>query len=154
MDIKTTEERSHNMSKIRSSDTKPEKLIRSALFEKGYRFRLHRKDLPGSPDIVFPRKKAIIFIQGCFWHRHWCSRAKLPQSNIEFWDKKLNTNKIRDEKNKEALLKMGWRVLWVWQCSLTTMEKREKAVKQICDWLESSKTFEEIPQENKSSNNN
>ena len=103
-DTVTPETRSRMMSGIRAKDTRPEKLVRSTLFAAGYRFRIHRKDLPGSPDIVLPGKKVAIFVHGCFWHRHkGCSLAKLPASNADFWRRKLNGNVDRDRKAIEAL---------------------------------------------------
>ena len=152
MDNKSSEARSLNMSKIRSKDTGPEKFIRSALFRLGYRFRINRKDLPGKPDIVLPKKKAVIFVQGCFWHQHKvCSRAVLPKSRDEYWHTKLAKNIERDYENKEKLLKAGWRVLWVWECSLKTKELREQLPLKIADWLEDSALFGEIPDLNYSS---
>lgn len=140
------------MSKIRSKNTGPEVFIRSALFRLGYRYRINRKDLPGKPDIVLPKKKAVIFVQGCFWHQHdGCSRAVLPKSREDYWHIKLSKNRARDYENKERLLKAGWRVLWVWECSMKTKEGREKLPLKIAAWLEGSDQFGEIPELNYSS---
>lgn len=152
MDNKSSEARSLNMSKIRSKNTGPEVFIRSALFRLGYRYRINRKDLPGKPDIVLPKKKAVIFVQGCFWHQYdGCSRAVLPKSREDYWHIKLSKNKVRDYENKERLLKAGWRVLWVWECSMKTKEAREKLPLKIAAWLEGSDQFGEIPELNYSS---
>ena len=105
------------MAGIGSKDTKPEIAVRKFLHAKGFRFRLHRKDLPGKPDIVLPKMNICIFVHGCFWHRHNCKKGKhLPKSNVEFWEEKLDKNKVRDEKNKKALQRLGWKVLVIWEC--------------------------------------
>lgn len=105
------------MARIKGQDTKPEKLIRSILHRLKFRFRLHRKDLPGKPDIVLPKHKKIIFVHGCFWHGHeGCSRSKRPTSNEEFWNKKIDGNIERDKRNREALKSLGWNVSVIWQC--------------------------------------
>lgn len=109
--------RSRVMSAIQSKDTQPEIMVRSALHGMGYRFRLHRKDLPGTPDIVLPRYKTVIFIHGCFWHSHkGCKYATVPKDNAEYWKPKLRKNKERDRRAKRELHKMGWRVLEIWEC--------------------------------------
>lgn len=111
------EVRSRIMSKVRSKDTKPEKLVRSLLHKSGFRFRLHRKDLPGSPDIVLPGRQKVIFVHGCFWHGHdGCSRSSRPSSNVDYWDKKLDRNIERDRENKKELRKLGWKPLVIWEC--------------------------------------
>lgn len=109
--------RSRMMRGIKGSDTKPELILRSYLHSSGYRFRLHRKDLPGSPDLVLSRHKLVVFVHGCFWHRHpGCFYATTPQSRQEFWEQKFLANVKRDQKACEALDRMGWRVLVVWEC--------------------------------------
>lgn len=124
------------MSHIRSGDTGPEMLVRKYLFSKGFRFRLHDKNLPGKPDIVLKKYKAVIFINGCFWHSHaGCRYAKIPESNKEYWLPKLQRNKERDEKEQAALRELGWRVLVVWECSVKTKAAREKALPEIEAWL-------------------
>ncbi|MBR2693957.1 MAG: DNA mismatch endonuclease Vsr [Thermoguttaceae bacterium] len=115
----TKEKRSWNMSRIKSSDTKPEMQIRSFLHKQGFRFRLHRKDLPGKPDIVLPKYKTVIDVRGCFWHYHKnCKRSSLPASNTAYWKNKLEGNVLRDKKHERDLKKLGWKVIVVWECSL------------------------------------
>lgn len=136
-DIFDKEKRSEIMSKISRKNTSPELIIRKALFAEGYRYRLHRKDLPGNPDIVFPSKKKVIFINGCFWHRHNCKRAALPTTNIDFWEKKLSGNKERDNRNLEKLKKMGWESLVIWQCQIKKNKIKDQ-VKHISKFLENT----------------
>lgn len=114
----TKEQRSRAMARVRNKNTKPEIQVRSMLHRMGYRFRLHRRDLPGAPDIVLPRHEKVIFVHGCFWHSHDCPRGKRPETRKEFWDTKLNANVERDRKNREALKERGWKVLTVWECEL------------------------------------
>ena len=119
MDKISPQQRSINMSKIKGKNTKPEKFVRSLLHALGYRFRLHRKTLPGTPDIVLPKYKAVIFVNGCFWHGHdGCKRATIPDTNKEFWERKISANKARDQKNIFDLEKLGYRCLVIWQCEL------------------------------------
>src|SRR5210317_1903352 len=119
VDILTPEKRSWNMSRIKGRDTKPEMKVRSFLHRAGYRFRLHRKDLPGKPDIVLPKYGTVIFVHGCFWHRHKrCKYAYEPKSRRQFWNKKFEENLHRDRKHKKALHKMGWNVIVVWECQV------------------------------------
>ena len=111
------EERSRIMARVKGRDTKPEKIVRSLLHELGYRFRLHRKDLPGKPDIVLPKHKKAIYVHGCFWHSHpGCRRATRPTTNVEFWNKKIDGNVARDRAAQNALELLGWEHLIVWQC--------------------------------------
>ena len=133
MDVFTKEKRSQIMSKIKGKDTKPEKVVRSLLHQMGYRFRLHRRDLPGNPDIVLPKYKKIIFVHGCFWHGHEdCPRAKRPSTNKKFWDEKLSKNIERDKKNQCELGKLGWQLLVVWQCQIKDINNLiEKIIKFI-----------------------
>ncbi|MBT6050642.1 MAG: DNA mismatch endonuclease Vsr [Candidatus Scalindua sp.] len=131
MDILTREKRSWNMSRIKGKDTKPEKIVRSALHKKGFRFRLNRKDLPGKPDIVLPKYKSVIFVHGCFWHRHpRCKFAYNPKSRETFWQKKFSENVERDRFVKKELRKMEWKVIVVWECELKNV-KREKTITRI-----------------------
>lgn len=117
MDKLTPEQRSRNMSRIRSRDTRPEKLVRSILHHMGFRFRLHRKDLPGRPDIVLPRHHTIILVHGCYWHRHpGCRFAYTPKTNQDFWKTKFKENTARDSHQTHELTALGWRVLTVWEC--------------------------------------
>lgn len=111
--------RSRTMRAVRSTNTKPEMIVRRLAHAMGYRFRLHRKDLPGSPDLVFPSRKTAIFVHGCFWHGHNCSRgARKPKDNAEYWVKKIGGNVARDQRSLLALSELGWRTLVVWECSL------------------------------------
>ena len=127
MDRISKEHRSWNMSRIQSGNTKPEKTVRSILHGLGYRFRLHRKDLPGKPDIVLTRYNSVIFVHGCFWHRHKeCKKASVPKTKKPFWEKKFKANIERDIKVKNELKSNGWRVLVVWECELTDIESVEK----------------------------
>ncbi len=117
------------MSRIKNRDTKPELIVRSFLHRKGYRFRLHRKDLPGKPDIVLPRFKKIIFVHGCFWHRHaGCRYAYNPKSRVEFWEKKFKQNIIRDKNVQEALVQQGWQVYVIWECETKKLDMLDKKI--------------------------
>lgn len=118
------EERSRLMATVRSKDTKPEMLVRRLVHGMGFRYRLHRKDLPGSPDLVFPSRKAVIFVHGCFWHRHpGCKGASTPKSNEDFWIQKFDENVARDKRNLEALQNSGWKVLTIWECETRNIEE-------------------------------
>lgn len=117
--------RSANMAKIASKNTKPEMVVRRLLHSLGYRYRLHRKDLPGKPDLVFPSRRAVIFVHGCFWHLHpdpACRDARLPTSRQEYWLPKLQRNVERDKYAQEALLKDGWKVLTIWDCETKAVD--------------------------------
>lgn len=117
MDSLSREHRSWNMSRIRGKDTRPELRVRSALHRLGYRFRLNRRDLPGKPDIVLPRYQTVIFVHGCFWHRHpGCRFAYTPKSRVEFWQAKFERNVARHREVEEELTTLGWRVLVIWEC--------------------------------------
>lgn len=113
------------MSKIGGKNTKPEILVRKFLFSKGFRYRINVKTLPGKPDIVLPKYKTVIFINGCFWHGHNCKKGKLPSSNIDFWREKISNNKSRDDKNSDLLIKLGWKVIIIWQCEISNVNNRE-----------------------------
>ncbi|MDR1148135.1 MAG: very short patch repair endonuclease [Spirochaetaceae bacterium] len=118
MDVLTPEQRHYNMSQIHSKDTKPELIVRKWLWCHGYRYRLHRKDLPGKPDIVLPKYNAVIFVHGCFWHRHNCKYASTPATRKDFWEEKLNGNVERDKVNVRKLIELKWRVLVIWECEI------------------------------------
>ena len=123
MDTVSREARSHNMAQIKSRGTKPEITVRRLLHGMGYRFRLHRRDLPGCPDIAFISKQKAIFVNGCFWHQHpSCSKGRIPDSNREYWVTKLARNAARDAKNAALLAGMGWDVMTVWECQLKQLE--------------------------------
>lgn len=117
-DVLTPEQRRLNMKRIKAKDTKTEILLRKGLHQRGYRFRLHRKDLPGKPDMVFPKYMAVIFVNGCFWHMHNCHLFKLPETRTDFWHDKLSRNAERDKSKYEELQSLGWRVLIIWECAV------------------------------------
>jgi DNA mismatch endonuclease (patch repair protein) len=124
-DNKTPAQRSANMRKIRSANTGPELTVRKMLHAMGLRFRLHDKSLPGKPDIVLRRKKTAVFVHGCFWHSHKCSRGRLPKTTSAFWHEKIGGNVKRDRKVRSALRKIGWRTVIVWQCELKDRRRLE-----------------------------
>lgn len=134
-DILTPEQRSKNMSRIRSKNTTPELLARSALHRAGYRFRIHRKDLPGNPDIVMPKRKLAIFIHGCYWHRHpGCKYAYTPKSRTDFWQKKFQLNIERDITVKDKLTALGWNYLVIWECETKDALQIQNIVRKfLCD---------------------
>lgn len=136
VDTLTPAERSERMGRVRSKDTKPEMKVRRLVHGMGYRYRLHRRDLPGCPDLVFPRLRKAIFVHGCFWHRHpdpECKLARLPKSRLDFWWPKLEGNRRRDEANQAALLALGWRFLVIWECET---KKTQYLVIKIKNFLE------------------
>ncbi|MBQ3660512.1 MAG: DNA mismatch endonuclease Vsr [Firmicutes bacterium] len=118
MDDKTPEQRSINMSHIRSKNTKPEEVVRKYLFAKGFRYRKNDARYPGKPDLVLPKYHTIIFINGCFWHHHGCSRSSLPKTNQDYWIPKIQRNVERDQQNIKALEDAGWQVIVIWECEL------------------------------------
>lgn len=136
-DIVDKATRSRMMSGIRGKNTKPELVLRKALHAAGFRYRLHVKDLPGKPDLVFPKYKAVIFVHGCFWHGHNCRYFKVPQTRTEFWLQKIGQNKLRDESQHAELVKQGWRILVVWECA--TRSNRSSGlfmlIDYVTDWL-------------------
>lgn len=127
-------QRSERMSRIRSGDTKPERALRSALHASGFRFRLHKKGLPGKPDLVFAKYKAVIFVHGCFWHAHTCQKGRIPEGNRAFWLAKLSNNVERDARNTRCLKDLGWRVMVVWECELSS-RRLSFAVEEVIAWL-------------------
>lgn len=134
MRVPTTPQRSRMMSSIRGKNTRPEVTLRSLLFAKGFRYRLHARSLPGSPDLVFPKYKAVIFVHGCFWHRHeGCRYATTPKANGEFWARKFEGNVARDARHVEELRRQGWRVAVVWECALR--HTAEHAAHAVGEWL-------------------
>ena len=148
-DIVDSATRSRIMSGIRSKNTKAEVEIRKRLFATGFRYRLHDKKLPGKPDIIFPRYKAIIFIHGCFWHVHNCALFRWPADNKQFWKTKLTRNRGKDLNNNDALKKLGWRILVIWECAFRGAGKiREKEIdsiiKKAVKWLNSKSRLREI----------
>lgn len=135
-DIVDREKRSQMMSNIRSKNTRPEMKLRRALHARGFRYRLHDQTLPGSPDIVLPKYKVAIFVHGCFWHRHQgCPKAYNPKSNIDQWSTKFRSNVARDFRDTMLLRAAGWRVITVWECSLT-----DRQMPKVADWVSASIT--------------
>ena len=129
---KVSEQRSRNMSAIKSKNTKPEIKVRKVRHSMGYRFRLHRKDLPGSPDIVLPKYKTVIFVHGCFWHRHEnCKYASTPKTRKEFWENKFNANKIRDQKKLKEIKNLGWKFIIIWECEARDIQSIEEKIKRF-----------------------
>lgn len=126
------ETRSYNMSQIKSKDTKPEILVRKYLFSNGFRYKLHDNKLPGKPDIVLPKYRSVIFVNGCFWHGHKCKVGKRkPKSNTEYWYKKIDNNILRDKKNIRLLKKEGWRILTIWECEIKYQLKLQSKVSKF-----------------------
>lgn len=145
-DIVSSEKRSEMMSRIGGKNTKPEVLVRKALHAAGYRFRLHRKDLPGTPDIVLPGRKLAIFVNGCFWHGHQdCRLAKVPSTRTEFWAEKLRRNRERDLQAIDELRAQNWRVLVVWECFVRTTAKENVLDKELSDWISNNQPCGQMP---------
>ena len=138
-DVHDPATRSRNMAAVRARDTKPELMIRRALHGAGLRYRLNVRDLPGKPDIVLPRYRAVIFVHGCFWHRHECDLFRWPESRPEFWRDKLDGNAVRDRNASEALDKAGWRQAVIWECALKGRKKRDfqDTMQRLIAWIRS-----------------
>lgn len=135
--------RSRNMAAIRSRDTAPELLVRKQLFARGFRYRIHVRELPGSPDLVFPKHRAVVLVHGCFWHRHHgCRFFQLPKTRPEFWDQKLTANAVRDQRDIEKLRSLGYRVGVVWECA--TRADMASVVRQLEQFLLGDQAFLEI----------
>lgn len=145
-DIVTPEKRSLMMSGIRGKDTKPEILIRKALFARGWRYRLHDKRLPGKPDLAFPRLRAVVFVDGCFWHGHHCHLFRLPTSRVDFWTEKIDRNRERDIAVRWKLDELDWRHMTVWECALKGRTKLPivDVIDRVSDWLRSGTDAAEI----------
>lgn len=136
MDKISPELRSENMRRIRSKDTKPEIRVRKLIFEMGYRYRLHWKKLPCKPDIIFPGRKKVIFVHGCFWHQHNdrnCNYVHKPKSRLNYWIPKLEKNKQRDIKNQKDIEDIGWKYLVIWECQIYNTEKLKEIIKKFLD---------------------
>jgi DNA mismatch endonuclease, patch repair protein len=134
MDSVSPARRSEIMGRVRSRDTKPEMQVRRLIHAMGYRYRLHAKDLPGKPDLVFRPRRKLVFVHGCFWHRHpGCALARLPKSREEFWLTKLEANRQRDAKTELALREMNWSVLTIWECELSDIAKLKNKIKDFLD---------------------
>lgn len=125
--------RSEMMAAVRSKDTKPEMLVRRLLHKSGYRYRLHRPDLPGKPDLVLPSRKKVIFVHGCFWHQHDCAFSHVPKSNLSYWAPKLLRNQARDREHIAALRAAGWKCLVLWECQLT---KPDRLLRRLTKFLD------------------
>lgn len=136
-DVHNAEQRSKNMRAIKQKNTAPEIRIRRLLFAKGFRFRIHVRSLNGSPDIVLPKHRVVIFVHGCFWHGHQCHLFKLPSTRTDFWANKIDLNKSRDERDQIELIAKGWRVLTVWECALKGKKKQpdEIVINEIAEWI-------------------
>jgi DNA mismatch endonuclease (patch repair protein) len=134
MDTFTPAQRSRIMGLVRSKDTRPERVVRSLIHRMGYRFRLHRVDLPGKPDLVLPRLRAVIFVHGCFWHGHDCRRGgRLPKTHRPYWREKIDRNRQRDHRNRVALHRLGWRVMVIWECQLADLGRLTRRIGRFLD---------------------
>lgn len=136
IDTLTREQRSKRMGRIRSKDTKPEMALRRLVHGMGYRYRLHRADLPGRPDLVFAPRRKVIFLHGCFWHRHpdpACKLARLPKSRLDFWETKLERNRERDQENEQRLSDLGWKTLTIWECQLRQVDQLRTRIKAFLE---------------------
>lgn len=145
-DIVDPATRSRLMARIRSGDTKPERLLRRALHARGFRYRVHDPRIPGKPDLVFPKYHAVLFVNGCFWHGHDCPLFKLPETRQEFWRNKFRRNRERDAEVRKMLSESGWRLGVVWECALKGKNRLglDETVKRIVSWLESDTEEQEI----------
>lgn len=135
-DSLTAAERSQRMGMVRGKDTRPELVVRKLVHAMGFRYALHRRDLPGRPDLVFAPRKKVIFVHGCFWHRHSsskCRLARLPKTRLNFWLAKLESNRLRDEKNMRALRSLGWKILLVWECQLSDIEQLKNKLRRFLE---------------------
>jgi DNA mismatch endonuclease (patch repair protein) len=146
VDVLTPEQRRLNMSRIRGKDTKPELVLRRGLHALGLRFRLHRKDLPGRPDMVFPRYRAAVLVHGCFWHAHDCPMFKWPATRREFWTAKIEGNRARDLRDLAGLATAGWRVLVVWECALKGPARLpvDAVLARVTAWLDTEEPAEVV----------
>jgi len=146
-DVHSVETRSRNMAAIRGKNTKPEMLIRRALFSRGYRYRLHCSELPGKPDLVLPKYRVVIQVQGCFWHQHCCRYFKWPETRPEFWRTKIEGNVARDQEALYRLKIEDWRVLIIWECALKGRPPNEfkVLVDEVEIWLRSDTEYLELP---------
>ncbi len=136
------EVRSRIMASIKGKDTKPEMVIRRALHALGFRYRLHVKNLPGCPDMVLPKYRAVIMVNGCFWHGHGCQAHNKPKSRVDYWEEKISKNQARDEQNKKRLHELGWRIATIWECAIFGKTKitTDEIAKYIAEWINSEDT--------------
>ena len=135
-DTLTPAERSERMGRVRAKDTKPEMVVRRLIHRMGFRYRLHVRELPGCPDLVFPRFRKVLFVHGCFWHRHpesTCKLARLPKSRLDFWRPKLEGNRLRDIENQGALLALGWRFMVIWECEIGDVQALGNKIKMFLE---------------------
>ncbi len=138
MDRFSPDKRHEVMSRIRGKDTKPEMIVRRFLFSQGFRFRLHYRKLPGHPDIVLPKYRAVVFVHGCFWHRHEnCRHFRLPQSNVEYWENKIAGNVERDLRDANRIADMGWKVIVIWECELER-KTRDEVLNRVATLIKGS----------------
>lgn len=146
-DVHSTAVRSKNMAAIKGRNTRPEMVVRKALHKAGFRYRLHVSSLPGKPDLVFPRYRAVIFVQGCFWHQHQCAMFHWPKTRTEWWRQKISANRAHDEAVQDKLRELGWRVLLVWECALKGKNKLvvSQLTSEIAYWLHNGISFAELP---------
>ncbi|MDE2688507.1 MAG: very short patch repair endonuclease [Chloroflexota bacterium] len=146
MDNVDTQTRSRMMSRVGQRNTRPEMLLRSALHRAGQRYRVHVNGLPGTPDLVFPRFGAVVFVHGCYWHSHGCYKSSVPKTNRDFWEEKFRTNRTRDERKCVDLRRRGWRVLVIWECALLGKNALEldDVVTQVKSWLRGAVDEREI----------
>ncbi len=146
VDKLTPDQRRLNMSRVRAKNTGPEMTVRTLLHAMGFRFRLHRRDLPGRPDIVLPRYRTAIFVHGCFWHGHGCSLFRMPATRTEFWSAKIEANRCRDEAAVAGLQGTGWRSLWIWECALRGRGRLTQRVltDRIADFIRGDAAFRAI----------
>jgi DNA mismatch endonuclease (patch repair protein) len=146
MDTVDRQTRSRIMASVGQKNTGAELLLRKAVHKNGLRYRLHDRSLPGSPDLVFPRFRAVVFVHGCYWHSHGCYRSTVPKSRNDFWTEKFHANRARDDRNVRLLLEDGWRVFTVWECALKgkTAMPFEAVARSVRKWLESSRKCGEV----------
>jgi DNA mismatch endonuclease (patch repair protein) len=146
-DVHSRAVRSKNMAAIKGRNTRPEMLVRRALHKAGFRYRLHVANLPGKPDLVFPCYKAVIFVQGCFWHQHQCAMFHWPKSRTDWWRQKIIANRKHDEIVQDKLRELGWRVMLVWECALKGKNKLtpEQITQHVTSWLSHGSSFNELP---------
>lgn len=132
VDVYSPNVRSRVMAAVRSKNTKPEMIVRRTVFGMGYRYRLHVKSIPGSPDLVFPGRRRVIFVHGCFWHRHSCGKGRAaPQTNVSFWSEKFRRNKERDRKIQQSLRTRGWRYLVIWECQTRDVNGLKRRIERF-----------------------
>lgn len=146
-DVHSAAVRSKNMAAIKGRNTRPEMQVRRAIHVAGFRYRLHVDALPGKPDLVFPRYKAVIFVQGCFWHQHQCAMFHWPKTRTDWWRQKIRANRKHDEAVQDKLRELGWRVMLVWECALKGKNKltSEQITCHVASWLQSGGSFNELP---------